>query len=38
MIRNENGLLAGYVYVDFDTSKVDIGSLRRRGQEGGGGR
>jgi Cu(I)/Ag(I) efflux system membrane protein CusA/SilA len=26
MIRNENGLLAGYVYVDFDTSKIDIGS------------
>jgi copper/silver efflux system protein len=26
MIRNENGLLAGYVYVDFDTSKVDVGS------------
>ncbi|HEY1418919.1 MAG TPA: CusA/CzcA family heavy metal efflux RND transporter, partial [Myxococcaceae bacterium] len=26
MIRNENGLLAGYVYVDFDTSAVDIGS------------
>ena len=26
MIRNENGLLAGYVYVDFDTSKVDIGT------------
>jgi Cu(I)/Ag(I) efflux system membrane protein CusA/SilA len=26
MIRNENGLLAGYVYVDFDTSKLDIGS------------
>jgi Cu(I)/Ag(I) efflux system membrane protein CusA/SilA len=25
MIRNENGLLSGYVYVDFDTSKVDIG-------------
>jgi Cu(I)/Ag(I) efflux system membrane protein CusA/SilA len=25
MIRNENGLLAGYVYVDFDTSKVDVG-------------
>ncbi|PZR05616.1 MAG: CusA/CzcA family heavy metal efflux RND transporter [Archangium gephyra] len=25
MIRDENGLLAGYVYVDFDTSKVDIG-------------
>jgi len=27
MIRNENGLLAGYVYVDFDTSRVDIGSF-----------
>ena len=26
MIRDENGLLTGYVYVDFDTSKVDIGS------------
>jgi Cu(I)/Ag(I) efflux system membrane protein CusA/SilA len=26
MIRDENGLLVGYVYVDFDTSKVDIGS------------
>jgi copper/silver efflux system protein len=26
MIRNENGLLAGYVYVDFDTSRIDIGS------------
>jgi Cu(I)/Ag(I) efflux system membrane protein CusA/SilA len=26
MIRDENGLLAGYVYVDFDTSKVDIGT------------
>ncbi len=25
MIRDENGLLAGYVYVDFNTSKVDIG-------------
>ncbi len=25
MIRNENGMLAGYVYVDFDTSKIDIG-------------
>jgi Cu(I)/Ag(I) efflux system membrane protein CusA/SilA len=25
MIRDENGLLAGYVYVDFDTSKVDVG-------------
>jgi Cu(I)/Ag(I) efflux system membrane protein CusA/SilA len=26
MIREENGLLAGYVFVDFDTSKVDVGS------------
>ena len=26
MIRNENGLLSGYVFVDFDTSKVDVGS------------
>ncbi|ACG75435.1 heavy metal efflux pump, CzcA family [Anaeromyxobacter sp. K] len=26
MIRDENGLLAGYVFVDFDTSKVDVGS------------
>jgi Cu(I)/Ag(I) efflux system membrane protein CusA/SilA len=26
MIRDENGMLAGYVYVDFDTSKVDVGS------------
>jgi Cu(I)/Ag(I) efflux system membrane protein CusA/SilA len=26
MIRNENGLLAGYVYVDFDTSAVDVGT------------
>jgi Cu(I)/Ag(I) efflux system membrane protein CusA/SilA len=25
MIRDENGQLAGYVYVDFDTSKIDIG-------------
>jgi Cu(I)/Ag(I) efflux system membrane protein CusA/SilA len=25
MIRDENGLLAGYVYVDFNTSKVDVG-------------
>jgi len=25
MIRDENGLLAGYVYVDFDASKVDVG-------------
>jgi copper/silver efflux system protein len=26
MIRDENGLLTGYVYVDFDTSKTDVGS------------
>jgi len=26
MIRDENGLLSGYVYVDFDTSKIDVGS------------
>ena len=26
MIRDENGLLSGYVYVDFNTSKVDIGT------------
>ncbi len=25
MIRDENGLLAGYVFVDFDTDKRDIG-------------
>jgi Cu(I)/Ag(I) efflux system membrane protein CusA/SilA len=26
MIRDENGQLAGYVYVDFDTSRTDIGT------------
>jgi Cu(I)/Ag(I) efflux system membrane protein CusA/SilA len=26
MIRDENGLLTGYVFVDFDTSKVDVGT------------
>ena len=26
MIRDENGLLTGYVYADFDTSKTDIGT------------
>jgi copper/silver efflux system protein len=26
MIRDENGLLVGYVYVDFDTSEIDVGS------------
>ena len=25
MIRNENGLLAGYVYVDIDTARRDVG-------------
>ncbi|HET7903121.1 MAG TPA: efflux RND transporter permease subunit, partial [Candidatus Eisenbacteria bacterium] len=33
MIRNENGLLAGYVYVDFDTSKVDVGSYVERAKK-----
>jgi Cu(I)/Ag(I) efflux system membrane protein CusA/SilA len=26
MLRNENGRLSGYVFVDFDTSKRDVGS------------
>ncbi|MFA6107875.1 MAG: efflux RND transporter permease subunit, partial [Candidatus Latescibacterota bacterium] len=26
MIRDENGLLSGYVYVDFETAKIDVGS------------
>ena len=26
MIRDENGLLAGYVFVDFDTSRIDVGT------------
>ncbi len=26
MIRDENGLLTGYVYVDLDTTKVDLGT------------
>ncbi|HKP64191.1 MAG TPA: CusA/CzcA family heavy metal efflux RND transporter [Polyangiales bacterium] len=25
MIRDENGLLTGYIYVDFDTMKIDVG-------------
>ncbi|MDP3233380.1 MAG: CusA/CzcA family heavy metal efflux RND transporter [Myxococcales bacterium] len=33
MIRDENGLLAGYVYVDFDTSKVDIGGYVERAKQ-----
>jgi len=27
MIRNENGMLNGYVLLDFDTSKVDVGTF-----------
>lgn len=26
MIRNENGLMNGYVLMDFDTSKIDVGT------------
>ena len=26
MIRSENGLLSGYVFVDFDTAKIDVGT------------
>jgi Cu(I)/Ag(I) efflux system membrane protein CusA/SilA len=26
MIRDEDGLLVGYVFVDFDTAKIDVGS------------
>jgi copper/silver efflux system protein len=33
MIRDENGLLAGYVYVDFDTSKIDVGSYVERAKQ-----
>jgi len=33
MIRDENGLLSGYVYVDFDTSKVDVGTFVERAKE-----
>ena len=32
MIRDENGLLTAYVFVDFDTSKVDVGSFVDRGK------
>ena len=35
MIRDENGLLAGYVYVDFDTSKIDVGSYVEHAKTGG---
>ncbi len=27
MIRDENGLLSGYIYVDFDTAKIDVGGF-----------
>ena len=33
MIRNENGMVAGYVYVDFDTSRVDIGGYVDRAKD-----
>jgi len=33
MIRDENGLLAGYVFVDFDTSKVDVGGYVAQAKE-----
>ncbi|MFZ5440404.1 MAG: efflux RND transporter permease subunit [Myxococcota bacterium] len=30
MLRDENGLLASYVYVDFDTAKTDVGTWVER--------
>lgn len=33
MLRDENGLLASYVFVDFDTSKVDVGSYVEAAKE-----
>ena len=33
MIRDENGLLAGYVYVDFDVSKTDVGHYVDRAKQ-----
>ncbi|MGB8296879.1 MAG: CusA/CzcA family heavy metal efflux RND transporter [Polyangia bacterium] len=33
MIRDENGLLSGYVYVDCDTSKIDVGSYVERAKQ-----
>ena len=30
MIRDENGLLSGYVYVDFDVAKTDVGRYVER--------
>jgi Cu(I)/Ag(I) efflux system membrane protein CusA/SilA len=33
MIRDENGLLAGYVYVDFDAASIDVGSYVKQAKE-----
>ena len=33
MIRDENGLLSGYVYVDFDVSKTDVGGYVERAKQ-----
>ena len=33
MIRDENGLLAGYVYVDFDVAKTDVGTYVERAKK-----
>ncbi|WP_373045745.1 efflux RND transporter permease subunit [Vulgatibacter sp.] len=33
MIRDENGMLAGYVFVDIDTAKTDIGGFVNRAKE-----
>jgi len=33
MIRDENGLLSGYVYVDFDTAKTDMGGYVERAKQ-----
>jgi Cu(I)/Ag(I) efflux system membrane protein CusA/SilA len=33
MIRDEDGLLAGYVFVDFDTSKIDVGTFVDRAKQ-----
>ncbi len=33
MIRDENGLLSGYVYVDFDVAKTDVGRYVERAKK-----
>ncbi|HUJ26351.1 MAG TPA: CusA/CzcA family heavy metal efflux RND transporter [Myxococcales bacterium] len=33
MIRDENGLLTAYVFVDFDTAKTDVGSYVREAKQ-----